>query len=77
MSRMDGAGWRIQDSCRAHLVHFIFPIHWQKGEPAPGVKFLLAAVLSELSVKMMRDLPQPLTWEALRQFQAKHGIEIH
>jgi dihydropyrimidine dehydrogenase (NAD+) subunit PreA len=27
--------------------------------------------------ELMKQLPQPLTWEALRQFQAKHGIEIH
>jgi hypothetical protein len=25
----------------------------------------------------MKQMPQPLTWEALRQFQIKHGIEIH
>jgi hypothetical protein len=25
----------------------------------------------------MKQMPQPLTWEALRQFQHKHGIEIH
>lgn len=27
--------------------------------------------------ELMKQLPQPVTWEALRQFQAKHGIEIH
>jgi dihydropyrimidine dehydrogenase (NAD+) subunit PreA len=27
--------------------------------------------------QLMEQLPQPLTWEALRHFQAKHGIEIH
>ncbi len=27
--------------------------------------------------ELMKQLPQPLTWEALRQFQKKHGIEIH
>jgi dihydropyrimidine dehydrogenase (NAD+) subunit PreA len=27
--------------------------------------------------QLMKQMPQPLTWEALRQFQAKHGIEIH
>jgi dihydropyrimidine dehydrogenase (NAD+) subunit PreA len=27
--------------------------------------------------ELMTQLPQPLTWEALRQFQAKHGIHIH
>jgi len=27
--------------------------------------------------ELMRQLPQPVTWEALRQFQHKHGIEIH
>jgi dihydropyrimidine dehydrogenase (NAD+) subunit PreA len=27
--------------------------------------------------ELMKQLPQPLTWEALRQFQAKHGIHIH
>jgi dihydropyrimidine dehydrogenase (NAD+) subunit PreA len=27
--------------------------------------------------ELMKQLPQPLTWESLRQFQAKHGIEIH
>jgi dihydropyrimidine dehydrogenase (NAD+) subunit PreA len=27
--------------------------------------------------ELMRQLPQPLTWESLRQFQKKHGIEIH
>jgi dihydropyrimidine dehydrogenase (NAD+) subunit PreA len=27
--------------------------------------------------ELMAQLPQPLTWEALRQFQAKHGIHIH
>ncbi len=27
--------------------------------------------------ELMRQLPQPLTWEALRQFQKVHGIEIH
>ena len=27
--------------------------------------------------ELMKQLPQPLTWEALRQFQQKHGIEIH
>ncbi len=25
---------------------------------------------------LMKQMPQPLTWEALRQFQRKHGIEI-
>lgn len=25
---------------------------------------------------LMRDLPQPVTWEMLRQFQKKHGIKI-
>jgi len=25
---------------------------------------------------LMKQMPQPLTWEALRQFQHKHGIEI-
>jgi dihydropyrimidine dehydrogenase (NAD+) subunit PreA len=27
--------------------------------------------------ELMKQLPQPLTWEQLRQFQKKHGIEIH
>ncbi len=27
--------------------------------------------------ELIRKLPQPLTWEALRQFQAMHGIQIH
>ena len=27
--------------------------------------------------ELMRQMPQPITWEALRQFQHKHGIEIH
>ena len=27
--------------------------------------------------ELMKQLPQPVTWEALRQFQKKHGIEIH
>jgi len=27
--------------------------------------------------ELMQRLPQPLTWEALRQFQKKHGIDIH
>ncbi|MBI3194628.1 MAG: NAD-dependent dihydropyrimidine dehydrogenase subunit PreA [Ignavibacteriae bacterium] len=27
--------------------------------------------------ELVNQLPQPMTWEALRQFQAKHGIEIH
>lgn len=27
--------------------------------------------------ELMKQLPQPLTWEALRQFQATHGIQIH
>ena len=27
--------------------------------------------------ELMKQLPQPLTWQALRAFQAKHGIEIH
>ncbi len=27
--------------------------------------------------QLMKQLPQPLTWESLRQFQKKHGIEIH
>jgi dihydropyrimidine dehydrogenase (NAD+) subunit PreA len=27
--------------------------------------------------ELMTRLPQPLTWEALRQFQAKYGIHIH
>ncbi len=27
--------------------------------------------------QLMQKLPQPLTWESLRQFQSKHGIEIH
>ena len=27
--------------------------------------------------QLMKQMPQPLTWEALRQFQHKHGIEIH
>jgi dihydropyrimidine dehydrogenase (NAD+) subunit PreA len=27
--------------------------------------------------ELMKQLPQPLTWEALRQFQAKHGIHLH
>ena len=27
--------------------------------------------------ELMKRLPQPLTWEALRHFQKKHGIEIH
>lgn len=27
--------------------------------------------------ELMKQMPQPLTWEALRQFQQKHGIEIH
>ena len=27
--------------------------------------------------ELMKQMPQPLTWEALRQFQHKHGIEIH
>ncbi len=27
--------------------------------------------------ELMKQMPQPLTWEALRAFQAKHGIEIH
>jgi dihydropyrimidine dehydrogenase (NAD+) subunit PreA len=27
--------------------------------------------------ELMKELPQPLAWESLRQFQKKHGIEIH
>ena len=27
--------------------------------------------------QLMNQLPQPLTWESLRQFQRKHGIDIH
>ncbi len=27
--------------------------------------------------QLMKTLPQPVTWEALRQFQHKHGIDIH
>jgi dihydropyrimidine dehydrogenase (NAD+) subunit PreA len=27
--------------------------------------------------ELMKQLPQPLTWESLREFQKKHGIEIH
>jgi dihydropyrimidine dehydrogenase (NAD+) subunit PreA len=27
--------------------------------------------------QLMKLLPQPMTWESLRQFQKKHGIEIH
>jgi len=27
--------------------------------------------------ELMKQLPQPLAWESLRQFQKKHGIEIH
>jgi dihydropyrimidine dehydrogenase (NAD+) subunit PreA len=27
--------------------------------------------------ELVKRMPQPLTWEALRQFQHKHGIEIH
>ena len=27
--------------------------------------------------QLMKELPQPLTWESLRDFQKKHGIEIH
>ena len=27
--------------------------------------------------QLMKQLPQPLTWESLRQFQRKHGIDIH
>jgi dihydropyrimidine dehydrogenase (NAD+) subunit PreA len=27
--------------------------------------------------ELMKKLPQPLAWESLRQFQKKHGIEIH
>ncbi|HTX18372.1 MAG TPA: NAD-dependent dihydropyrimidine dehydrogenase subunit PreA [Bacteroidota bacterium] len=27
--------------------------------------------------ELMKQLPQPLTWEALRQFQHEHGIDIH
>ena len=27
--------------------------------------------------ELMKELPQPLTWEALREFQKKHGIEVH
>jgi dihydropyrimidine dehydrogenase (NAD+) subunit PreA len=27
--------------------------------------------------ELIKQLPQPLTWEALREFQKKHGIEIH
>ena len=27
--------------------------------------------------ELMKQMPQPLTWEALRQFQHKYGIEIH
>ena len=27
--------------------------------------------------ELIKQLPQPLTWEALRAFQKKHGIEIH
>ncbi len=27
--------------------------------------------------ELMKTLPQPLTWEGLRQFQQKHGIDIH
>jgi dihydropyrimidine dehydrogenase (NAD+) subunit PreA len=27
--------------------------------------------------ELMKQLPQPVTWEALRQFQIKNGIEIH
>jgi hypothetical protein len=27
--------------------------------------------------ELMKRLPQPLTLEALREFQKQHGIEIH
>ena len=27
--------------------------------------------------ELLKQLPQPVTWEALRAFQKKHGIEIH
>jgi dihydropyrimidine dehydrogenase (NAD+) subunit PreA len=27
--------------------------------------------------ELIKQLPQPLTWEALRRFQAEHGIHIH
>ncbi len=27
--------------------------------------------------ELVKELPQPMTWEALRAFQKKHGIEIH
>jgi hypothetical protein len=27
--------------------------------------------------ELMKSLPQPLSWEALREFQKRHGIEIH
>ena len=27
--------------------------------------------------ELMKQLPQPLTWEGLRQFQKQHGIDIH
>ncbi len=27
--------------------------------------------------ELVKTLPQPLTWEELRAFQKKHGIEIH
>ena len=27
--------------------------------------------------ELMKQLPQPLAWESLRQFQQKHGVEIH
>jgi dihydropyrimidine dehydrogenase (NAD+) subunit PreA len=27
--------------------------------------------------ELMKQMPQPITWEALRAFQTKHGIEIH
>jgi hypothetical protein len=27
--------------------------------------------------QLVKELPQPMTWEDLRAFQKKHGIEIH
>jgi hypothetical protein len=27
--------------------------------------------------ELVKELPRPMTWEALRAFQKKHGIEIH
>ena len=27
--------------------------------------------------QLVKELPQPMTWESLREFQKKYGIEIH